>query len=223
MFKIKYSGRTDQTRYFNELNESLTATDVKKISSTWCETYKSNGNKLLLFCTFSWPGLFCVSMHKNMISGFETLKLHWSIDRRSFTLSGVSSCAWGTFYIAFFKMLLEMKVFSVCCMLWLVWECLVYSVSQDHSIKSLSQLCSYVPSRLQGNGIFKVSMWGRYFTEKYSLLNGPHNWDRRADFQLTFSFPPSYYLTVDCMERWDSMEKCRITVSHGRRQNPKLV
>lgn len=34
MFKIKYSGRTDQTRYFNELNESLTATDVKKISST---------------------------------------------------------------------------------------------------------------------------------------------------------------------------------------------
>lgn len=77
MFKINYSGRTDQTRYFNELNESLTAASLTvKISSTWCETCKSNGNKLLLFCTFTWPGLFCVSMHKNVISGFETLKLH---------------------------------------------------------------------------------------------------------------------------------------------------
>jgi len=58
MFKINYSGRTDQTRYFNELNGSLTAANVK-ISCTWCETYRSNGNKLLLFCTVSWPGLLC--------------------------------------------------------------------------------------------------------------------------------------------------------------------
>lgn len=47
MFKINYSGRTDQTRYFNELNEGLRAADVK-ISSTCCETYKSNGDDLLL-------------------------------------------------------------------------------------------------------------------------------------------------------------------------------
>lgn len=51
-----------------------------------------------------------------------------------------------------------MKVFSVCCMLWLVWECLVYSVCQDHSIKSLSQLYTYVPDRIQGNGSCKVGL-----------------------------------------------------------------
>lgn len=183
MFKINYSGRTDQTRYFNEVNESLTAADVK-ISSTWCETSKSSGNKLLLFCTFTWPGLFCKHAQKNVISGFKILELHWSIGRRFLTFSGLNSCAWGTSHVKFFKTLVEMEVFSDCCMIWLLWECLVYCICRDHSVKSLSQLCSHVPSKLQGHGICKVSMRDRYFTEIYSLLKGPHNWDRRADFHI---------------------------------------
>ena len=138
----------------------------------------------------------CATTHKNVVSGFETLNLHWSAGRRSFTFSGLSSSAWGTFYVTFLKTLLEMKVLSVCCMLWLVWECLVYCICQDHSIKSLSQLHSYVPVRLKGNGICKVNIWRRYFTEIHSLLKGPHTWGRRAEFQLTFSFPHRYYLTV---------------------------
>lgn len=103
----------------------------------------------------------------------------------------------GVLFIShFFKMLLEMKVFSVWYMLWMVWKCLIYYICQNHSIKSLSQLYSYVPGRLQGNGVCKISMWGRYFNEIFFLLEGPHNWDRRADFHLTFSFPHLYYLAV---------------------------
>lgn len=64
MFKINYSGRTDQTRYFNELNESLRAADVK-ISFTCRETLKSNGNNLLLslYLQLAWA-LLCKHAQK---------------------------------------------------------------------------------------------------------------------------------------------------------------
>lgn len=66
MFKVNYSGRTDQTRYFNEVNETLTAADVR-IGSTWCETFK------VVVCL---QLAFCVNVHKNIISGFEAPRLH---------------------------------------------------------------------------------------------------------------------------------------------------
>lgn len=119
-----------------------------------------------------------------MNSGFETLESHWCIGRRSFTFSGLNPCTWGTSYVTFFKTSIEIEVFSVCCMLWLAWECLAYSICQIHSIKSLSQLYSYVADRLQGDGICKVRC--EIDALIYSLLKGSHNWDRRADFQITF-------------------------------------
>lgn len=61
--------------------------------------------------------LLCVSVHKNVISGFEAPKLHWLIVWSSLTFPGLCPCTWGTFYIAFFKMLPEMKLSSVCCAL----------------------------------------------------------------------------------------------------------
>lgn len=161
--------------------------DVKLIKFT----YKSKW--LLLFCTFSWPGLFCVSVHKNAISGFETPNLHWSIGRRSFTFPGPEFLCMGYFLHHIFQNTPWNE--STFCLLCALAD-LVYSFCQDHSIKSLSLLCSYVAGRVQRNGICKVSMWGSYFTETHSLLKGPHNWDRRSVFQLTFSFPHSYYRTV---------------------------